>query len=601
MNGSRRSDLNRRILPVLACALALAASTVRADDLKDGKQALQAGRLDGALKSFEKAASQGYAEGRAGVGLVWLKRRQYAKAKEAFELAQKMDPNLALTYYGQGEVLRQQANGAAAIPLLQKATDLDRRFPEAQLALGQCLIQAKQHEQAVAALSQGLKWGPKWRPKFLVALGDAELARDPLRDASIYYTRAREDAPDDPTPRRALGDFYLKRGTYELAIPEYQAAIEKDSTDVALHYSLGQALFYTQRYNHALEEYKRVAAMDPRFPPGQLALGDLYYRSGGADRRRYLDARAPLEKYTQLAPSDPKGWSLLGRDYAQLAMKDEALAAMNKAEQLGDKSKEMYTIRARIEVDRKDWNAALADYDRGEAAPEDLLRIAQVLVFQGNNARAESLYRSIVAQDSTSGSAKFAVNELGKLRFRVKDYPAAVALFQRRIALDPGNDEAYYYIGLSYKEMKQYPEALDALRRAAELGEGKFDRHFWLGIMYAQVDSVAGARLELGRAIELDSTGTNKNTGVALRQLGFYKLLDRDYPEAIKMLERAVAINDKDSQAWVWLAQGYQNSGNRSKACEAYGRVLDLDSSQPDALKGKKVLGCGTATRGGAP
>ena len=125
--------------------------------------------------------------------------------------------------------------------------------------------------------------------------------------------------------------------------------------------------------------------------------------------------------------------------------------------------------------------------------------------------------------------------------------------------------------------------------------------NFWLGIMYAQVDSVAAARRELGLAVEMDSTGTNKNTGVALRQLGFYKLLDRDYPEAIKMLERAVAINDKDSQAWVWLAQGYQNSGNRSKACEAYGRVLDLDSSQPDALKGKKVLGCGTATRGGAP
>src|SRR2546422_3407028 len=127
MNGSRRSDLNRRILPVLACALALAASTVRADDLKEGKQALQAGRLDEALKSFEKAASQGYAEGRAGVGLVWLKRRQYAKAKEAFEVAQKMDPNLALAYYGQGEVLRQQGNGAAAIPLLQKATDLEDR------------------------------------------------------------------------------------------------------------------------------------------------------------------------------------------------------------------------------------------------------------------------------------------------------------------------------------------------------------------------------------------------------------------------------------------------------------------------------------------
>src|SRR5437870_2237953 len=89
------------------CAVLLASvSIAQADDLKDGKAALQAGRLDDALKSFEKAASQGLAAGRAGVGQVWLRRRQYDKAMEAFQLAQKMDGQFAWSYYGQGEVLR---------------------------------------------------------------------------------------------------------------------------------------------------------------------------------------------------------------------------------------------------------------------------------------------------------------------------------------------------------------------------------------------------------------------------------------------------------------------------------------------------------------
>ena len=59
--------------------------------------------------------------------------------------------------------------------------------------------------------------------------------------------------------------------------------------------------------------------------------------------------------------------------------------------------------------------------------------------------------------------------EMAKLRFRQKDYPGALTLLQRRIALDPNSDEAYYYMGLSYKEMKQYPEALAALRQAVTL------------------------------------------------------------------------------------------------------------------------------------
>src|SRR5215471_3116477 len=52
---------------VLVCAGPWAAAPARADDLKDGRAALQAGRYDDAIKSFEKAASQGFAAGRAGV------------------------------------------------------------------------------------------------------------------------------------------------------------------------------------------------------------------------------------------------------------------------------------------------------------------------------------------------------------------------------------------------------------------------------------------------------------------------------------------------------------------------------------------------------
>jgi tetratricopeptide (TPR) repeat protein len=90
------------------------------------------------------------------------------------------------------------------------------------------------------------------------------------------------------------------------------------------------------------------------------------------------------------------------------------------------------------------------------------------------------MYRAIIERDSTSNEARFAMVELGKLRFRGQDYPGTVEILTRRIGLDPASDEAYYYIGLSYKEMKRYPEALGA-PEAAMLADQKSDRHFWLG------------------------------------------------------------------------------------------------------------------------
>jgi tetratricopeptide (TPR) repeat protein len=111
-------------------------------------------------------------------------------------------------------------------------------------------------------------------------------------------------------------------------------------------------------------------------------------------------------------------------------------------------------------------------------------------------------------------------------------------------------------------------------------------------MILAEMDSVAEAKRELSRAIEIDSAGTNKNTGFALRQLGYYALLAKENGDATRMLERSVAINPQDVQAWVWLAQGHHNAGNKSRACEAYDRALQLKPDEATAAKGKKTLGC---------
>jgi len=589
-----RTPIFRRIHPVVSCAiLALALSVpaiapVRADDLKDGRSALQAGRFDDAIKSFEKAAAQGFAEGKAGVGTVWLRRRQFDKAMEAFQTAQKMNPGLETSYWGQGEVLRRQEKCAEAIPMFQKATELNRKYPEAQLGLGDCLVETKQYEKAVAAYSEGLKWGPKWTPRFLVGLGNAEASRDSLRSAGIYFTRAREQAPSDPSVRQALGDFYFDRGTWALAILEYQAAMALDTADVELHYKLGQAMFYDKRYNEALTEYQ-IAARDPDFAPAQLGLGNLLYLSGAADHRRYEEAKTPLENYVRLAPDDPKGWSLLGRLQFNLpSEKDKALATLEKSASMGDKNKETYTFLGRMYAEKKDWDKALEAFHKGDPGPKEQLVIAQIWAFKGQPDSAAAIYNALITADSTSSMSRVAMGELGKMKFGQKDWTGALSYFQRRIALDPNNGDAYYYSGLSYKQLKQSPEATAALERAAAIDSAKADRWFWLGVVYDEQKRTADAQNAFQRSVQLDST--SKLSSTAFAQIGLYRLLDKDWDGAVRVLERAVQGDPTNVQAWVWLGQAYQNSGNRGKATDAYQRALQLNPSQPDALKGLKML-----------
>ena len=587
-------NLRRILRTALPAALTLAAlsfvpGTGRADDLKDGRAALGAGQLDQAISLFEKAAAQGYAEGRAGVGQVWLRRRNYEKALEQFQLASRMDANLALAHWGVGEVARRNEDCPKALPEFQRAVELDHKYPDAQLALGDCLTQLKRFDEAVAALNPGLNWG-RWKPRFLVALGFVELGRDSLRDAGIYFTQAREAAPDDPITNRALGDFYLHRGIGSLAIPEYEKAVALDTTDIDLRFALGKALAFDTRYGDAIQQYQWVADRNPDYAGAQLALGDIYYRAGQAENRYYAEARPHLEKYTQLAPNDPKGWSLLGRDLYYLRDKDAAYPAMQKAQELGDKSKDLYTVMFRLLVERKDWPAALAAIQKGEASSADLVKVAQVHAFMGNTAQADSAYRAIVERDSTSGDGRFALLEMAKMQYRQKDYPTAIGTLTRRIALDPGNDEAYYYRGLSHKELKELPEAVSDLRQAATLAPSKGERRFWLAVALAQADSTDLALQEFDATVTVDST--SKNAAIAYQQLGYRRgLLKKDWLTAIGYLEKAVAIDPVNLQSLIWLAQAYQNAGNRTKVTEYYRKVLEVQPGEANATKGLKTLG----------
>ena len=588
----RTSPTARHAVLALAVLASLSAATARADDLKDARTALAAGQLDQSIQLFEKAAAQGYAEGRAGVGQVWLRRHNFDKALEQFQLAQKMDPNLALAHWGAGECARRNEDCVTALPEFQRAVELDHKYPDAQLALGDCLTQLKKYDQAVASLQPGLNWG-KWKPRFLVALGNVEMARDSLRDAGIYFTQASEVAPDDPITNKALGDFYLKRGIGSLAIPSYEKAVSLDSTDIDLRFALGRALAFDQRYDDAIAQYQWVAQANPDYAGAQLALGDIYYRAGQAQPRYYAEARPHLEKYTQLAPNDARGWSLLGRDLYYLREKDAALAAMKKAESLGDKSKEMYTVMFRALVDAKDWNGALVAVQKGEPNSADMLKLAQVQAISGNNAAADSMYRALVEKDSTSNDAKFALLEMGKTQYKAKDYPTAVSTLTRRIALDPNSDEAYYYRGLSHKELKELPEAVADLRQAVVLAPTKGDRYFWLAVAQSQAGAADSALAGFRAMVAVDST--SKNASTAYQQIGFDYLKKKDWAAAIPFLEKSVAIDPTNKQSLIWLGQAYQNSGNKTKAIEYYDRVLQMDPNEPNASKGKAILMKGPA------
>jgi tetratricopeptide (TPR) repeat protein len=300
-----------------------------------------------------------------------------------------------------------------------------------------------------------------------------------------------------------------------------------------------------------------------------------------------------------MMPGDPEGSAFLARAYAKLGRREEALALLKPVAAQGKLTPDGHAIYARLLFDTKGYAQAAAEYALANRRLEDndYLRYALALLTSGNPAGADSIYLSRWEADSTAGKDSLKASDWllqrAKLHYQMgrqdsSQYVAAIPLFQRKIALDPRSGEAYYYMGLSLRETQSFPEALAALQKAAELDSSKADRHFWLGVTYQKLGQEAGVRQEFETVARLDSTTTLG--AIARQRLGFYELLEKNWPGAIDLLEKSKDIDPSQVQTWVWLGQAYQNSGQKAKAIEAYRKALELDPKQPDARNGLKQL-----------
>jgi tetratricopeptide (TPR) repeat protein len=596
----------------LALAFLAGAGLAHADALKDGKDALAQGRVDDAVTAYRNAvtAQPNEAAPHLGLGLALERKRAWAAALAEFNKASELDPGLADPLRGAGSCYLRLDKPAEAEAAFRKATSIDHKFPEAQLGLGEALARLKRYDDAIAVLNDGLRFGAKTQPAFYMGLGHVQALRDSLRAAEVALVQAREAAIGLSAPPsmlgpiyRSLGDLYMQRKIPELAIQNYKQAEQIDPNDLDTKMALGGAYYNGRLYNDALAEYKQVVAADSDYAEGYLKLGNLYYLASFNDPARDLDAIDVLEILLRKDPKNLDGKALLAQAYFRkggLEGRARAKQLLDEIAATGTIPPEAWRIRGVMLYEDRNWAAAIDAFGHAKhMEPIDQFRAADALGRMALDApdstrktalyaSSDSVYALIIAADSTTADAKKAQLERGKLKYRRKDYPGAIVELTRTIALDPKSAEAYYYIGLSNRAMGADSTGVRFMKQALQLDPKQGSWWLQLGAACDKLKDDACAKDAFTQAALLDSSTTG---AVAQQQLGYKSLLAKDYPAAIQLLEDSSHRDPKQSQTWVWLAQAYQNSGNRVKAIECYHRALEVKPGEPNALKGLKSLG----------
>lgn len=173
---------------------------------------------------------------------------------------------------------------------------------------------------------------------------------------------------------------------------------------------------------------------------------------------------------TELDPTEPQGWQVLGQIYSVLTAADvadayeRATVAFERARQLNPTNPAVVLMQAQLEArnDNIDGARALAEeaIRMKQNYTEALLFLTQIDILNNNVAQAIERTRSIISIEPQNPARYY---QYGVLQTAAGDTEQAIAAFERAIALDPQYANARYYLALAYVEQGRRDDALAQL------------------------------------------------------------------------------------------------------------------------------------------
>jgi tetratricopeptide (TPR) repeat protein len=255
-----KADLAEARLNRAAARTALGDSILAAGDYLEAQRHYQA-----AIDPMNPDALQLYRMGAASEGL-----GDATSALRRYDEAIKIDPKLALAYYGRGILLATRERAyRRAIEDFDKALMLEPADVRAYIRRGEAYSQIGDFGHALADLNRALELDPA-HPAAYVARGLIHERRGSSSMALRDFDVALQLNPYDASALRNRGAVYAKLGQQDHAIRDFDAVVAVSPNDPIAFFDRGYALFGKRKYELAVTDYTTAISLDPTLGPAYL-------------------------------------------------------------------------------------------------------------------------------------------------------------------------------------------------------------------------------------------------------------------------------------------------------------------------------------------
>lgn len=264
--------------------------------------------------------------------------------------------------------------------------------------------------------------------------------------------------------------------------------------------------------------------------------------------RRWLDAgnaeaAAASFRLMVAAQPDSRSWYYLGVAYLQGGRPEEAVAALRRAEALGQRPNRAL---------EQSLGTALLRVGDAEGAAVVLARAAE------RHPRAPDL-----------------LLQLGHAHYRRLDADAARSVLRRARGAAPGDPRTHFHLGLAESALGDLPAAEGSFREAARLASEDPEARVALGRTLAQQGRAGEARAAYGEALRLAP-----GSAAALTALGMLDLAAGEAGRAARRFEEALASEPEHRQALYNLGAALRLLGRPAEAEAVERRFAATEAAQ---------------------
>jgi superkiller protein 3 len=162
------------------------------------------------------------------------------------------------------------------------------------------------------------------------------------------------------------------------------------------------------------------------------------------------------------------------------------------------------------------------------------------------------------------------------------NWNGAVLELHRALQYEPRNPALLLELGIALGELQQWNEAIKILRRAVGLSPNSVRAHYNLAVTLDRASPGKGhGTEEYRKALRLNPKDVNSLINLAVN------LGDQDVQQARRLLERAIALDPKNADAYFNLGLLLRNSGDQKGALLAFQKAIGLDA---DTLESRRQL-----------